>query len=153
MFRILCFLFLTLAAMPMTTWSQDNDALRKLERDIRLLDQAAAKAILERDEKAIDLYFAPNALTNNPRGGLTHGNDGVKALFKTGVINYASFERAIEHVEVHGNTAIVVGSETLTEADKSGKAGETVRRRYTNIWMKNGGRWQIVARHASVVCN
>ena len=133
--------------------SQSTDGLRKFEREIRLLDQAAAKAILERDEKAIDLYFAPKAVTNNPRSGLTYGNDGVKALFKSGVINYAAFERVIEHVEVHGKTAIVMGNETLTTAATGTQSGETVKRRYTNVWMKTGTRWQIVARHASVLCN
>lgn len=132
--------------------AQSNNDLRKLEREIRLLDQAAAKAILERDEAAIDLYFAPNAITNNPRNGLTYGNDGVKALFKGGVINYASFERAIEHVESRGNTAIVMGNETVvTKTSDSGRA-ETIRRRYTNVWMKTGKNWQIVARHANIIC-
>ena len=132
--------------------AQHKPDLRKLEREIRLLDQAAAKAIFEKDEAAIDLYFDPNSFTNNPRGGLTKGNDGVKALFKSGVINYASFERAIEHVEIRGNTAVVMGNESLTMAGNDGKPADLVKRRYTNVWMKTEGKWQIVARHASVVC-
>jgi ketosteroid isomerase-like protein len=132
--------------------AQSKPDVQKLEREIRLLDQAAAKAILEKDEAGIDLYFAPNSVTNNPRGGLTHGNGGVKALFKSGVINYASFERVIEHVEIHGSTAVVMGNESLTLAGTGGQPGDVIKRRYTNVWMKNGGKWKIVARHASVLC-
>lgn len=143
---IICFFALDASA-------QNKPDLGKFEREIRLLDQAAAKAILEKDEAAIDLYFAPNSITNNPRGGLTYGNGGVKALFNSGVINYASFERAIEHVEIHGTTAVVAGNESLTVAGKDGRPGEVVRRRYTNVWMKSGGKWQIVARHASIMCD
>jgi ketosteroid isomerase-like protein len=144
---------LILLVLSSAAASQDTGDLRKFEREVRLADQAAAKAILERDEAGVDLYFAPNSITNNPRGGLTLGNEGVKALFKTGVINYASFERVIEHVEIHGKTAIVMGNETLTTAGKDGKPGEPVKRRFTNVWTKNSGRWQIIARHASIVCN
>ena len=125
----------------------------KFEREVRLVDQAAAKAILERDEAAIDLYFARDSVTNNPRGGLTHGTEGVKALFRNGVINYASFERTIESIQVRGNTAKVMGNEVLTERLKTGEVGPPIRRRYTNVWMKNGSKWQIVARHASIVSN
>src|SRR5215207_6452324 len=136
-----------------TAAAQSNSERRKFEREVRLLDRAAAKAILERDEAAIERYFAPNSITNNPRGGVTYGNEGVKALFKSGVINYASFERSIEHIELHGNTVIVMGNETLTMVVKDGKPGDVIKRRYTNVWMKKGSKWQIIARHANVVCN
>ena len=145
-----CILAIIMLAAPVT--AQSNADLRKLEREIRLLDQAAAKAILERDEAAIDTYFAPNSVTNNPRSGLTFGNEGVKTLMRSGVINYASFERTIEHVEIHGNTAVVMGNENFQMAAKDGKPGEIIKRRYTNIWMKSGGKWKIIARHANIVC-
>ena len=124
-----------------------------VERQIRELDQAAAKAVLKRDDAGIDRYFALDSITNNPRGGLTVGNEGVKALFRSGVINYASFDRNIESVKVRGNVAVVMGNETLTMRLEKGEAGQPIRRRYTNVWMKRGRTWQIVARHASIVCD
>ncbi len=32
------------------------------------------------------------------------------------------------------------------------KAGQVVKRRFTNIWMYKNGKWQQIARHASVIC-
>jgi ketosteroid isomerase-like protein len=32
------------------------------------------------------------------------------------------------------------------------RSGQTVKRRYTNIWMKQSAGWKLVARHANVVC-
>ena len=125
----------------------------QLDGEIRLLDQAAAKAILERDEDGIDRYFARDSITNNPRGGQTIGNEGVKALFRSGVINYASFERTIESVMIRGNLAIVMGNETLAMRSDKGATGPPIKRRYTNVWMKTGRNWQIVARHANVICD
>ena len=143
---------LAIFMLAVPVMAQSNTDVRKLEREVRLLDQAAAKAILERDEAAIDIYFAPNAVTNNPRSGLTYGNEGVKTLMRSGVINYASFERTIEHVELHGNTAVVMGNENFQMAAKDGKPGQIIKRRYTNIWMKSGSKWKIIARHANIVC-
>ena len=131
-----------------TSWSGPTG----LEREIRKLDLAAAEAILKKDEAGIDRYFAADSVTNNPRGGITIGNAGVKELFKTGVIDYAEFTREIEKVQVRGSSAVVMGSETITTRQREGRPAETYRRRYTNVWMKRGGRWQIIARHASVIC-
>ena len=42
--------------------------------------------------------------------------------------------------------------DTLDMVGNGGNAGAIIERRYTNIWMKNGNNWQIVARHANVIC-
>ena len=138
---------ITLAATMLTVAQSSS------EREIRSLDQAAAKAILERDDAGIDRYFASDSITNNPRGGQTVGNEGVKALFRNGVINYASFERVIESVQLRGNVAVVMGNETLTIRSAKGEPGPPIRRRYTNVWMKSRNKWQIIARHANVICD
>ena len=121
----------------------------KLEQQIRQLDADAAKAILDKNDAAIDRLFAKDAVTNNPRGGLTVGPDGIKALFRNGTIDYAVFERNIESVQIRGTTIVVMGNEAY--AMKSNN-GATIHRRYTNVWMKTKAGWQIVARHASVIC-
>ena len=123
-----------------------------VEAELRRLDLAAAKAILEKDEKAIARYFTEDSVTNNPRNDLTRGSAGVIDAARTNVIDYHSFERAIESIQVLGNTAVIMGNETVVMKGAGGAAGQTIRRRYTNIWMKTGKHWQIVARHANVIC-
>ena len=54
-------------------------------------------------------------------------------------------ERQIEQLRVHGNTAIVMGQETVVET------GPVIRRRYTEVWIRAGERWQAVARHANEI--
>ena len=123
-----------------------------LKERLRMLDQQAAEAILKRDEKQIARFFTEDSVINNPRNSLTQGNKGVIEAARTGVIDYYSFERLVESIQIHGNTAILMGSETVVWRDNDGKPGETVRRRYTNIWIKRGREWRIVARHANVIC-
>jgi hypothetical protein len=48
---------------------------------------------------------------------------------------------------------VVMGRETLTPAGNAPGAGQTIRRRYTNVWMKNRGKWLLTVRHAHIICS
>lgn len=65
---------------------------------------------------------------------------------------YASFAREIERLLLTGETAIVMGSETVVPSSRSPDVGQTIRRRFTNVWMMRGGRWLLVAHHANDIC-
>jgi ketosteroid isomerase-like protein len=137
---------------PMFVLAQDSRKTKDtLEQKIRKLDIAQAEAILRKDFQALDKLCAKDFTVNNPRGETSKGNEAVKELIRSGVINYASFVREIEVVLIHGKTIIVMGHETLVPNENSPQAGETVRRRYTNIWMKRNGKWLLTARHASII--
>jgi ketosteroid isomerase-like protein len=51
-------------------------------------------------------------------------------------------------VRMHGNTAVVTGG-YHERGQSSGKSYE-YRDRFTDVWMKAGGKWQVVASHYSV---
>jgi len=153
--RTFCFSLLVffLGGLPASVTAQKTAAASgDVEAEIRRLDLEAAKAIQQKDERAIATYFAERSVTNNPRNGLTLGSSGVIDAARTNLIDFVSFDRIIESVQVLGNTAIVMGTETVLFRDTAGKAGATVRRRYTNVWMRTGKTWQIVARHANIIC-
>ena len=63
----------------------------------------------------------------------------------------SSYERSIEQVRVDGDIVILMGAETLTPIGKAPQAGQTVRRRFTNIWKKEGDTWRLWARHANLI--
>lgn len=151
--RIIIATVFVLLVLAVSVGAQRKPAsIASIEQTVRALDLDAARAVLNHDEKAIALYFAPNSVTNNPRNGLTKGSAGVIEATKTGPADYYKFERVVESVQVLGNTVITMGSESIVMKNERGEAGRAYDRRYTNVWMKNGKRWQIVARHASVIC-
>jgi ketosteroid isomerase-like protein len=51
-------------------------------------------------------------------------------------------------VRVHGDTAIVTGA-YHEKGESSGKPYE-YHDRFTDVWMRSGGKWQVVASHYSV---
>jgi len=122
-----------------------------LEQKIRKLDIAQADAVLRKDFEAFDRLCAEDFTVNNPWGDITKGRAAVKEQMRSGIISHTSFVREIETVLIHGKTVILMGRETLVPNQNAPQAGQTVRRRYTNIWMKRNGKWLLTARHASVI--
>jgi ketosteroid isomerase-like protein len=128
---------------------KQNDTL---EQEIRKVDLAEADAILRGDIAALKNLLAEDFTVNNPRNEIAKGREEVFALIRNGTINYSSFVREPEIVLFHGNTVVVMGLETIKLTGNAPGAGQTIRRRYTNIWMKKKGMWLLTARHASVIC-
>jgi hypothetical protein len=67
------------------------------------------------------------------------------------LIKYYSFVREIESVGLYGDMLIIMASEVVTPIGNTPGAGQTIRRRYTEIWMKRKGKWLPTARHANVI--
>src|SRR5689334_7485752 len=127
---------------------QKNDR----EGEIRKRDQAEADAILRNDAAAAEAFYADDIVVNNPRYTVTIGKKALMALIKTGNIHYSSFVREIEKITFQGETAIVMGKETVKPDGNAPGAGQTIQRRYTNIWMKSDNKWLLIARHANIIC-
>jgi len=72
-------------------------------------------------------------------------------MIESGNLAVSSLDRQIEYVHVYRDTVIVAGSETAVWAGRMPIAGQTSHLRITSIWMKQGGRWQEVARHANIM--
>jgi len=75
----------------------------------------------------------------------------VLGMVESGFLVITSYDRQIEYLHVYGETVIVAGSETVVWGGRMPNFGKTEHLRFTGIWMKQGGRWQQVARHANVV--
>ena len=138
--------------LPCLARGQNAKQNSALENEIRKLDLAETNAVLRRDVAALEELWAEDFTVNNPRNGISRGRKEVVALVRSGSINYSSFVREIETVLIHGDTVILMGLEIVKPIGNAPFAGETVRRRFTDIWMKRDGKWLLTARHANVIC-
>ena len=130
-----------------STSGQSTQQKAAIEQEIRKLDIAHAEAVLRGDLAALDKLWTEDFRVNNPFNEIDKAD-----RIRTGAVTYSSFVRVPESVLIHGDTVIVMGGETVVPKGNSPDAGKTIKRRYTNIWMKRKGQWRLVARHASVVC-
>jgi hypothetical protein len=120
-----------------------------LEQGIRKREQAQVDALLRNDIAAMKRNWATDFVVNNPMNEVVEASKG---RIQSGTRTYSSFIRDVERVLIHGNTVIVMGQETVVPSGNAPDAGKTILRRFTNIWMKRGGKWLLTARQATVIC-
>ena len=123
--------------------SNSETAIRKLEDEQR-------EAFLKKDTSALYNLFSPDFVVQAPTNRITTLQQ-LKALIRSGEVDMEAFERVTEKITFIENIAVAMGSETLKPTGKMPNAGKTVKRRYTNIWMKNKNSWQLVARQSTII--
>lgn len=144
------FVFIFAAVLASGQSIKRNDAL---EQEIKRLDLAHADAILRRDVNALSKLIAEDAVTNHPTNKIVNEREGIFELIRNGTINYSSFVREPETFLFYKNMVVVMGRETIMPTGSAPGAGQTLRRRYTNIWMKRNGKWLLSVRHANIICS
>lgn len=146
--------FICLAVFSILTFATSAQDNSKTETEIRTLEQAGATAILKGDTNTLKRIWAPEFLVNSPRNEITGTRDSILMLQKAGLLNYSTFEKNIERIQFQENIVITMGHEVIVSKydTPAVKAGQIIKRRFTNIWMKKNGQWQQIARHASIIC-
>lgn len=147
---------LMLPIFPLSaSWRPANADVEAAAKAPRIAEALAATekmdhAILTRNAKEFAAIFADDAVVNNPFNKIARKADAIRNL-ETGLIDYTSLERTIEYAAERGDHDVVLmGEEILTPVGKAKFAGETIRRRTTEIWTKASGEWKLVLRQATV---
>src|SRR5256885_15135644 len=112
------------------------------EEEIRRLDDEVREAMLRSDVAALRRICSEDFVVTNPFNRVLDRQQVLEAE-EAGRIKHSAYERQIESLRLHTDTAGVMGGETVVDD------GQTKNRRYTEIWRRRGGRWQVIARHAN----
>jgi ketosteroid isomerase-like protein len=120
------------------------------EKEIRRLNIEEPEAFLHKDSKTLARLWSDDLVVTNPLNKFVNKQQ-VLGMIESGFLVIKSYDRQIEYLRFYGDTAIVAGSETVMWGGKMPNAGKTEHLRFTGVWMKQGGRWQQVARHANIV--
>lgn len=120
---------------------------QNIESEIRNLEQQEVEAILKKDTVMLLKLWDKDFVVNAPDNMI---NFAGKTTLDRPVLKRprVSFTREVEHVIIRDDVVFSMGSETVISAS----ALPPVKRRYTNIWMKQNGTWKLMARHANVIC-
>ena len=126
------------------------------EREVQALDDQERLAALRRDVPALERLWSEQFTVNAPNNQVVIGRTAVLDTFlRSGIIDFATFERRYEFVRADGAFVIIMGLETVepvSDAPSAGLvAGQTIKRRFTNIWKNEGGTWRLFVRHANVI--
>ena len=122
-----------------------------IETTIRALETREVQAILSKDSVTLLKLWDKNYTVNSPYNNIYAGGSSTldRPVLKR---SRTSFTREIEKIIIRDSIVICMGNETVIPAEPNPHPGNIVKRRYTNIWMKQGIEWILIARHANVIC-
>jgi hypothetical protein len=119
--------------------------LMQIERDI-------GQANIRRDKPYFERIEADEFIFTDSGGGLTTKAEDVASLDKpAGDFKLVAYDVDEMKVKVYGKTAVVWGRATSTYKSKDKEM--VSRTRFTDVFVKRDGRWQIVAGHSSRIPN
>ena len=127
--------------------SSSRDQRSSVEQAIRQLDRERIQAQIGADAVALDRIYANDFIGVGPSGAV-RTKAQVISDFTSGDLKFQSITTDEVQVRVYENTAIETGLSTMVGQDK----GKAVPRdtRFTRVWVKQQGRWRLVAHHYSL---
>jgi ketosteroid isomerase-like protein len=144
---LVCAVWLCVPAQtPTKTATDPTDA----EQMILRLEQEGREATLKNDVEANDRLLADNWININPDGSVTT-KARLMELLKTSPFKIMSIDTDEVMVRVYGDAAVVTGRSTSKRAGQA--AGEIVTRqvRFTRVYARRQGRWQVVSAHNTLI--
>ena len=136
-------------AKPQGTGGSTN-ADSRAEEEVRRLNAEEVQAFIHNDAKTMARLWSDDFVVTNPLNKFINKQQ-VLNMVQSGFLAIPSYVRQIEYIQVYGDVVIVAGSETVVWGGRMPNVGKTEHLRFTGIWMRRGGIWQEVARHANIV--
>ena len=146
--RILSITVLIAMAFPIALGQKQTDQRGSVEQTIRRLDDERIQAQIHADKVALDRIYADDFIGVGP-SGTVRKKPQVISDFTSGELKFQSITTDEVEIRIYGNTAVETGRSTMIGEDK----GKPVPRdnRFTRVWVKQKGRWQLVANHYSLL--
>jgi ketosteroid isomerase-like protein len=115
---------------------------------LKQLDQERIQAQIGADAVALDRLYAEDFIGIGP-SGTVRAKAQVIADFTSGSLRFQSITTDDVQWRVYGDTAVETGRSTMIGQDSE----KIVPRdnRFTRVWVKRQGRWQLVANHYSLL--
>jgi len=106
------------------------------------MDKAWTRAELTGDKKAAAALIADDYIGTTQRGQIEN-----KTQYLASVVPNADMVKSDDYkVRIFGNTAIMTHRVTVSGV-------RNIQFRSTHVWMKRGGKWQILAHHGSLIAS
>ena len=146
-FVIVALAFAATSIAPGQKQGASSDERSGVEQAIRQLDKERIQAQISADAVALERIYADDFIGVGP-SGTVRTKPEVIADFTSGNLKFQSITTDEVRVRVYENTAVETGLSTMVGQDK----GKTVPRdtRFTRVWVKQQGRWRLVANHYSL---
>ena len=113
-----------------------------VERELRRLGEQWLQALARRDTVALDRILAEGVVITDASGKVHNKAQELARL--RGYVHNIGYNNTVEDVRVYGEAAVVTGLHTV-RVQTPRKRVDWIEYRYTFVWMRSAGRWQVVA--------
>ena len=115
---------------------------------LKQLDQERIQAQIDANASALDRLYAEDFIGVGP-SGTVRTKPQVLGDFTSGNLRFQSITTDQVQWRIYGATAVETGRSIMDGQDR----GKAVPRenRFTRVWVKRHGRWQLVANHYSLL--
>jgi len=134
-FAVIGFLLLAVRLFTMVPSTDSTSELIAIEKSFN-------NAFVRSDWKTVQEMCADDLIFTNADGSVTHKLDNVAAI-KSGEEKLDSIEMSDEKVQDFGDVAVTTGK--LVEKGQYKTTDLSGTYRFTDVWVKRNGRWQLVA--------
>ena len=114
----------------------------KVEQEIRRLERQWFESYVRGDRAAFDLIVADDAVMTYGNGKVGNKSEAIAEIKAPADASYSLTSDDVQ-VRLYGDTAIVTGR--VTEKGTFNGRSLNSQSRYTDVWVRRNGRWQVVA--------
>jgi uncharacterized protein (TIGR02246 family) len=130
-----------LCLIPGSRAGKEDEREAKAEQEVRAVEKQRVDAVLRGDLEILDKVWADDFMQITHLGEYRNKRHRM-AAFKAGVVKYDTITNDYDGFRIYGDVAIVTGIGTRNGQD--GKRKITGQFRFTRVWVKKEGRWQLV---------
>ena len=123
-----------------------NRDSQTIVEQIRKVDHERIQAQIHADAAALERIYADDFIGVGP-SGTVRTKPQVISDFTSGQLRFQSITTDDVQVRVYGNAAVETGLSTMDGQDKGRAVPHDTR--FTRVWIKQQGRWRLVANHYS----
>jgi ketosteroid isomerase-like protein len=117
-------------------------------KELTTRESEFSETLLRGDWKALERIEGDDLIFTNADGSVTHKSDDVANL-RLGNFKFESIKMDDVSVQDFGDVAVVTGQ--LTEQVQYKTTDLSGRYRFTDVWVRRDGRWQLVAGHETLL--
>jgi ketosteroid isomerase-like protein len=131
------------------SWAQ-SESNAGAEQQIRKVEEERRQAILRNDIKALDLLMAPEyTAVFQVNGGRVTTKADELAVDQPDARKVESWNPTDVSIRIYDKVGLVIGLADIIDVLKGDR--RHIRVRYTHLWVKRNGNWQLVHRHTTRV--
>ena len=134
--------------LALTAWSSAAQTPTSAEQELLKLENDWSHASMKRDSAGLQRFYADEYVFTDADGVMTDKSRELKNL-TSGTFRLTSYKFDDTTVHVYGDVAVVTGRNTIKGAWEDLKRDVSGPYRFTDVFVRRGGRWQCVASQSS----